>query len=442
MSSQPLKAGAAVRDISPRDSQFLCGYPHVERMSTGVHDPLLASALYLDNGRAGVLLLALDILFLDPPTARGLRAAVASQTGLPEACVFISCTHTHSAPITAVNIAWASDPVVPRPDPAYLAFLKVRALEAAAEARQQARPAELAWTAADAAGVGGNRLAKGGLTDAEAGILAIREASGGAWLAFALIYGMHPTVLHEDSKLASADFPGYTRLHLQEIFGKSVPVLYHSAPCGNQSPRYFVTGQTFGEAERLGRKLGDSAATRIRELTAFTSAVPLAGGLGQVTLPRRQLPSLEEAQRALAARHADYERLKKDRAGHGPVRTAECAIFGAEETVALSQAQQSGAIDAALAGYIPADVQALRIGEACVAGLPGECFVEYALAIKKRAPRKTFVVSLVNGELQGYIVTPEAAAAGGYEAANSLFLPESGALLVNEALAMVEKLEN
>jgi len=34
-----LQAGAASVDVSPAGSQFLWGYPHVRRYSTGVHDP-------------------------------------------------------------------------------------------------------------------------------------------------------------------------------------------------------------------------------------------------------------------------------------------------------------------------------------------------------------------------------------------------------------------
>ena len=50
-----LRAGAAAADISPLGSQFLFGYPHVERYSTGIHDPLLSSALYLSDGQRKVM---------------------------------------------------------------------------------------------------------------------------------------------------------------------------------------------------------------------------------------------------------------------------------------------------------------------------------------------------------------------------------------------------
>ena len=52
-----LKAGAAQVDISPKDSQFLFGYPHVKRYSTGIHDKLWSSALYLSDGDEQVLLI-------------------------------------------------------------------------------------------------------------------------------------------------------------------------------------------------------------------------------------------------------------------------------------------------------------------------------------------------------------------------------------------------
>ena len=48
MKSQ-LEAGAAAVDITPKKSLFIYGYPHVERMSEGAHDPLFASAVLISN---------------------------------------------------------------------------------------------------------------------------------------------------------------------------------------------------------------------------------------------------------------------------------------------------------------------------------------------------------------------------------------------------------
>jgi hypothetical protein len=432
-----LRAGAAAADISPVLPVALFGYPHVPRISTGIHDPLLASALFLDNGSQSAVLIALDLLMLDPPTARAIRRAVAQRVGVAEASVFVSCTHTHSGPVTARLLAWQEDPTIPPPDTGYLDCVRQRAAQAAAQAIAGASDAEIAWSTADARGVGGNRLAPDGVTDPEAGVLTVRKA-GGPLVAVAVVYGMHPTVLHEDSTLVSSDFPHYTRLQLREQFGPSLTVLYHTAPSGNQSPRFFVSGQAFDEAERLGRKLGRAIVASVEKLEEgdFRGEGPLRGVLCSVDLPRRSLPTVAEAERLLDRYRAEYDRLQSEHAARPAVRTAECSVFGAEGTLALARLNERGDIDRTLESYRPIEVQALRIGDACLAGLPGECFVEYALQIKRRWPGRVFVVSLVNGELQGYLVTPEAAAQGGYEAMTSLFSPQAGQVLVEKILEL------
>ncbi|MEY4261314.1 MAG: hypothetical protein RLZZ625_150 [Pseudomonadota bacterium] len=50
-----LQAGSSQVDMSPKDSQFLFGYPHVERYSTGINDPLLSSSLYLYDGKTEIM---------------------------------------------------------------------------------------------------------------------------------------------------------------------------------------------------------------------------------------------------------------------------------------------------------------------------------------------------------------------------------------------------
>jgi neutral ceramidase len=431
-----LFAGAATRDISPLKPLFLVGYPHVQRISTGIHDPLLATALCLRQGAEAVLLVAVDILFINPPTARRLRKTLATATGIAEESVFISCSHTHSGPVTHSMIAWESDPIVPRPDPDYMRHFEDGILQAALDATQHLQPAQWAWTSTPVSGVGGYRLAPEGPADRDAQILALRTVKDNRWLAVSLTYCMHPTVLHEDSFLISADFPAYTRLQLREQLGPDTAILYHMGPSGNQSPRYAVKAQTFAEAERLGRRLGAGVADALLALpdSAFSHSAQLQGRIVTTDLPRRQLPPREEAERLLKECRQTYEQLKANGAPHGPVRTAECAVFGAEETVTLARAQAEGRIEQRLKDFLPAEVQILKIGSRSLVGFPAELFVEYGLALREKSQGTAFGVSLVNGDLQGYIVTPEAARAGGYEAANSLFDPAAGEQLLRVAL--------
>ena len=432
-----LRAGAATRDISPTLGVQLCGYPHVARLATGIHDPLLASVLYLENGTGGVVLAVLDLLMLNANVARDLRRSVAEALQLPEACVLISCTHTHSGPVSLHYLPWKGDPAMPPPDPAYLASVAHAVVEAALEAKSTAEPARIAWTTANARGVGGNRHAPDGVTDPEAGVLAVSTKQ--RWLSLAVTYGMHPTVLHEDSTFVSADFPFYTKAYLRDALGPELTVLYHTGPAGDQSPRHFVSGQSFAEAERLGKQLGAAVVTSLDGLK-FQDTADLGGVLVPVDLPRREFPGVEQAELQLAAQLDKYERLRASSAGKADLRTAEVAIFGAEGALRLAKAQRDGEIDNFLHAVQPFEVQALRIGEACAVGFPGELFAHYGLDLKRRAGERVVPIAYANGELQGYIVTAEAATAGGYEAAGSLFTPNAGTVLVDAALAAIRAL--
>lgn len=432
-----LHAGVAARDISPQSPLFLVGYPHVERYSRGIHDPLLATALYLSDGSTGLISIATDLLFVPHGLARGLRSEIAARTGVAAERVMVSATHTHSGPITNEILSWREDPLVPPPDPAYMALVREALVAVAMEAVQTAKPAELAVTSAQSEGVGGNRLSADGVRDPEVGLLYLRSLPDHRPLALQLVYSMHPTVLHEDSPYVSADFPGYTRLFVQSAF-PGLRLLYHNGPCGNLSPRYHVRSQTFAEARRLGELLGQQVVGALAQLddADFIRDVSLAGSRRLIDLPPRDFGTVAQAEQELAEAQADYARLKAAGAPHGPVRTAECTVFGAEERVTLARAQAEGATARILADYLPVEVQVLRIGDAFLACLPGECFVEYALELKRRVPG-TFVISLANGELQGYIPTPDAT---GYEARLSFFEPEAGQRLIEAAAQLAADL--
>jgi neutral ceramidase len=434
-----LKAGIARRDITPSSPMYLLGYPHFERISTGVHDPLYATALYLHDGIQAVIFISVDVLMLSHITVCACRDAISLQTGVPHGSILISTTHTHSAPVTVELLAFRGDALVPPVDPGYLAQVQDGIVAAAVGACQGAVPAQAAFTNAQVEGVGGNRHDPQGVRDPQVGLLVLRRVETRMPLVVSLVYSMHPTILHEDSRLVTADFPGFTRAAL-ESYLPGAQVIYHTGPCGNQSPRYHVSAQTFSEAERLGNRLADMVIQSIDRLQEkdFTSDVPLAADQAFVELPERAFPPLAEAEARLQAAVAYHQELVRSGALHGPVRTAEVDVFGAEEAVVLARAQASGEIRALRKQYTPVEVQVIRVGPVFYVGLPGELFVEYGLAIKQQAGMPAYVISLANGELQGYIVTPDAS---GYEASFSLFMPEAGQVLVEAALTRIKSIQ-
>lgn len=433
--SVSLQAGAAAMEITPRESQFLFGYPHVERMSTGVHDPLFSSALYLNDGERQVLFSANDIIFVPRESAVRARERIEQRTGVPAQHILISATHTHSGPLTVDYLSNEADPVVPKTDRAYVALMEDRIVAAAVAAVHNARPAEAGLAAADGTGVGTNRRDPSGPADPEVPVLCVREADQGAAIALMLVYCMHPTVLHEDSKLVSADFPGMTRQYLQGcVVSPETPVLYHTGPAGNQSPRHVTRGNTFDEARRLGEMLG-RAVEKVVPQIAYRSDIAVGAARKFVDPPTRSFPSVAEAEERLRKATERFEYLKE----HGDpkeARTAECDWFGAEETLTLARAAEDGRLNEARNRCVPAEVQVLKVGPWRYVGWPPEIFVEYDLALKQQASG-TYVISMANGEMQGYIVTREAAEEGGYEASNAFFAPETGDLLVQAALELI-----
>ena len=103
----------------------------------------------------------------------------------------------------------------------------------------------------------------------------------------------------------------------------------------------------------------------------------------------------------------------------------------------LARAAVAGRLDAAIASVMPAEIMVMHIGPWSFVGWPGETFVEFALEVKSLHPN-CHVISLANGELQGYLVTEEAVRQGGYEASNALFAsPEAGMLLVKKTLELL-----
>ena len=291
----------------------------------------------------------------------------------------------------------------------------------------------IAFVHADSTGVGTNRRdPKNGPAHHDVPVITVRNPDTQKMLGMMLVGSMHPTVLHEDSTLVTADFPGFARKYLKDRYN-GCPIVYHTGPCGNLSPRHVTSENTFKEAERLGTIMG-SAVDRALAHAEFTDTIALASATGWITPVKRIFPSVAEADRHVKAADQRFGELKKNGTPQ-EARGAEVDMFGAHETLTLAKAEASGVLDKFRQARTPAEVQSVKIGPFFFAAWPCEVFVEYAWDLKQ-ADKNAFVISMANGELQGYIVTEAAAAEGGYEASNALFAPETGKRLVAESLRL------
>jgi hypothetical protein len=284
--------------------------------------------------------------------------------------------------------------------------------------------------------VGTNRRNVTGPADLQVPVLMVRAANDAKLIACMVVCSMHPTVLREDSTVVSGDFPAMARRFLQQHFlGDDCPVLHHTGPAGNQSPRHVVQGNTLAEAARLGEVLGRAVAATLPRIT-YTSSVTFQACRAFVDLPRRSFPPLAQAELKLQGATQWLAQVRQTGAPRQEIRGAEVDWFGAEETLRLARAAANGQLEMAYRSCLPAEIQVLKIGPWSFIGWPGEVFVEYALAAKAKL-NDAFIISLANGELQGYVVTEEAAREGGYEASNAIFAPAAGKTLVEATVQLL-----
>jgi neutral ceramidase len=432
---EELLAGAASVDITPPVPCFLHGYPGIARYSVGVHDPLECSALWLESNGQVVLLLACDVIYVGKAIVARVRDRISKRLPVPAHGILISATHTHSGPVMVDLVSEHYDSLIPKPDPTYLQILEDAMMRAALAAFEHRQPAESGWSVADATGIGTNRHDPSGPADLAVPVFGVRAKSDHQPLAIMLVCTMHPTVLHEDSILVSGDFLGIARQQLRQQLGVLLPVLIHLGACGNQSPRHVTTANTFPEAERIARLLSLPVQSAF-ESTQWSASLPISVASEEVELSLRDLPDITSARIVLQTAEQTLAMCRADGSPPTRVRSAECDLFGAQTTFRLAKTHAENRLASGVAESRMAEVMVIRLGGRRIVAWPGEWFVEFQIGVKNQFP-DCVVMTMANGELQGYIVTEEAVCERWYEAGNAVFDARSTAARV---LALTERL--
>ena len=92
------KAGFSRVDITPPLGVSIAGYFH-DRFASGVLDNLEVNTLVVEYGSDKAALIALDNLMIIQKQMDEYRNKISAETGLPYESIFISCSHTHNAPL-------------------------------------------------------------------------------------------------------------------------------------------------------------------------------------------------------------------------------------------------------------------------------------------------------------------------------------------------------
>jgi hypothetical protein len=253
-----LRAGFAQVDITPGPDADLIGYEFRQTDlppgNTGIHDPLFARALVLDDGTGKLAaIVSLDHCILMVPFARQLRRAIAGKLKTATDRVLLSCTHTHSGPF------YQRSP-----------WLQQRVVAAVAQAAGLTYPVTVTAQQAPL-GAGYNRrvvtadglrhcwnpqefpdLSPGPNPDPTCTVVVLRQTNGPRQFVL-WNFGAHPVVLGKTSRVISADWPGRA-CHLIDEQLPGAHSLFLLGACGDVHP-WIATQEEPAQVETVARPI-------------------------------------------------------------------------------------------------------------------------------------------------------------------------------------------
>jgi len=214
-----MKFGFAKTDITPRVGVDLSGFgPFRNRVSIGVHEPLWARAMAVDDGARRAVLVSCDLVGVDLMTTNQVRRLVADAAGVAPDSIMVCGTHTHSGPATVRLNGWG------RWDAPYVEILPFRIADACIRALNDLGVGVLKHACVPCHGIGLNRVydrdappltevlkdgwqpAKPELTDTSCHVFTVERDGGLA--GFFTYFGCHPVVCCAQTRWIHGDWCG------------------------------------------------------------------------------------------------------------------------------------------------------------------------------------------------------------------------------------------
>lgn len=251
-----VRAGIGEASITPPLGAPSAGYADRRgEAMTGEHDPLMATALYIQSERK-IVLASVDSLGFTHKMALEIIRQVREMAGFEDALVLIASSHTHSGGGSFLNMPPIDEALAGKYSPKIESYYIEQTVSAIKKATENTVPVRVGI------GYGEAHLSKyrgawpQGVEPLSALALIKIETLKGEPFAVLFNYPMHPTILGADNRLFSADFVHFARASIKESLGPKVAALYFNGAQGDIIPK--ETQRTFEACERVGRALGDA----------------------------------------------------------------------------------------------------------------------------------------------------------------------------------------
>lgn len=423
-------------------------------LATGVHDPFHARAMVLDDGVTKLAMVVVDSLGAGPEVLDEAKAIASKETGIPADKMLVCSTHTHSGPSSgtkeggpAVGIAYRKVFISGVAESIIKAHAALQPAQFGAAAHPL--PEEVfnrRWYLKEGKmplnpfgrldkvkmnpGTDPNVLDRpAGPTDPDITVISLQDAKRRPLALFAN-YSLH-YVGGAPTGLMSADYFGeFARLMPSRLRGDGnfVAMMSNGTSGDINNIPFNVTRpprEPFEQIRIVAQKAADTAWFAHQKIGKHNPNVRLGMVQREVTLKfRRPTPEqVAEAQVVLAVKGEEAV-AKLPRLAQNYARNVTGAAERPEETIAVK-------------------IQAIRIGDFGVCGIPFETFVEIGLDLKKRSPfPQTMVIGLANAR-HGYLPTLEQHPLGGYETwiGTNVVQEDTSVILTNHLLEMLGELK-
>lgn len=255
-----LQVGVSKADLTPPIGTPSAGYMerHGQGMK-GVHDPLEAISLFIDNGEKKMALCSVDHLGFTYEMVQEICQKVHQELGLEQCEIYIGSSHTHSGGGAYLNIPTLGKTIAGPFNQAVTQLYIDRTVEAIIKSSQDTVPAKIGIGYGKAENLSRYR-AMWPLEVNPCFDVAVIKVTGvdGTPLAALFNFAVHPTILNSQNRLFSADLVGYARDHLQTLLGLSVQPLFFNGAQGDIAPIITKEEDRFASCAELGQSLAET----------------------------------------------------------------------------------------------------------------------------------------------------------------------------------------